>query len=165
LDAGPHRLVQADAMTVRVREGGRTVLVHALIAVGVNADGKREILGLDVTSPRTARGGRTAISLAHDRADTDGDYQGAKQCSENQESPAIGLIRVPLNPTLAYQRYFRPPPNTGGVESSAYSAWIEKPPDTEENVDAAGSDGKCALHRFTCAERNCLAMRVMKFIS
>jgi putative transposase len=56
LDAGPYRFVQADAMTVRVREGGRTVLVHALIATGVNADGKREILGLDVTSSEDGAG-------------------------------------------------------------------------------------------------------------
>jgi len=56
LDAGPYRFVQADAMTVRVREGGRTVLVHALIATGVNADGKREILGLDITSAEDGAG-------------------------------------------------------------------------------------------------------------
>jgi putative transposase len=56
LDGGPYRFVQADAMTVRVREGGRTVLVHALIATGVNADGKREILGLDVTSSEDGAG-------------------------------------------------------------------------------------------------------------
>jgi putative transposase len=56
LDASPYRFVQADAMTVRVREGGRTVLVHALIATGVNADGKREILGLDVTSSEDGAG-------------------------------------------------------------------------------------------------------------
>ncbi len=56
LDAGPYRFVQADAMTVRVREGGRTVLVHALVATGVNADGKREILGLDVTSSEDGAG-------------------------------------------------------------------------------------------------------------
>jgi transposase-like protein len=56
LDAGPYRLVQADAMTVRVREGGRTVLVHALVATGVNADGHREILGLEVTSSEDGAG-------------------------------------------------------------------------------------------------------------
>jgi transposase-like protein len=56
LDAGPYRLVQADVMTVRVREGGRTVLVHALLAAGVNADGKREILGRDVTSSEDGAG-------------------------------------------------------------------------------------------------------------
>ena len=56
LDAGPYRFVQADAMTVRVREGGRTVLVHALVATGVNASGHREILGLEVTSSEDGAG-------------------------------------------------------------------------------------------------------------
>ena len=56
LDAGPSRFVQADALTLRVREGGRTVLVHGLIATGVNADGKREILGFEVTSAEDGAG-------------------------------------------------------------------------------------------------------------
>jgi transposase-like protein len=42
--------VAADALTMKVREAGRVVNVHALIATGVNADGHREILGLDVTT-------------------------------------------------------------------------------------------------------------------
>ncbi len=50
LDASPDTLVWVDALTQRVREGGRTVLVHALVAVGVNNDGQREVLGLDVVS-------------------------------------------------------------------------------------------------------------------
>ncbi len=53
---GPYRFVQADALTLRVREGGRTVLVHGLIATGVNADGKREILGFEVTSAEDGAG-------------------------------------------------------------------------------------------------------------
>jgi putative transposase len=56
LDGGPYRFVQADALTLRVREGGRTVLVHGLIATGVNADGKREILGFDVASAEDGAG-------------------------------------------------------------------------------------------------------------
>jgi putative transposase len=56
LDAGPYRFVQGDALTLRVREGGRTVLVHGLIATGVNADGHREILGFDVTSAEDGAG-------------------------------------------------------------------------------------------------------------
>src|SRR5215467_3328076 len=56
LDAGPYRFVQAGALTLRVREGGRTVLVHGLIATGVNADGKREILGFEVTSAEDGAG-------------------------------------------------------------------------------------------------------------
>lgn len=48
LDAGPYAFVWADALTQKVRKGGRIINVHALIAVGVNADSHREILGLDV---------------------------------------------------------------------------------------------------------------------
>jgi putative transposase len=56
LDGGPYRFVQADALTIKVRGGGRTVIVHGLIATGVNADGKREILGFDVTSAEDGAG-------------------------------------------------------------------------------------------------------------
>jgi putative transposase len=56
LDAGPYTFVWIDALTQKVREGGRTVNVHALIATGVNADGKREILGIDVASSEDGAG-------------------------------------------------------------------------------------------------------------
>jgi putative transposase len=48
LDAGPYVFVWLDALVVKVREGGRVVNTAALVATGVNADGHREILGLDV---------------------------------------------------------------------------------------------------------------------
>jgi putative transposase len=56
LDAGPYTFVWIDAITQKVREGGRTVNVHALIATGVNGDGKREILGLDVATAEDGAG-------------------------------------------------------------------------------------------------------------
>jgi putative transposase len=56
LDAGPYTFVWIDALTQKVREGGRTVNVHALIATAVNADGKREILGIDVASSEDGAG-------------------------------------------------------------------------------------------------------------
>jgi putative transposase len=56
LDAGPYTFCWIDALTQKVREGGRTVNVHALIATGVNADGKREILGIDVASSEDGAG-------------------------------------------------------------------------------------------------------------
>jgi putative transposase len=56
LDAGPYTFVAADALVMKVREGGRVVNVHALIACGVNADGHREILGLQVTSGEDGAG-------------------------------------------------------------------------------------------------------------
>src|SRR5918993_377047 len=50
LDAGPYTFVAADALTMKVREGGRVVNVACLVGTGVNADGHREILGVEVCS-------------------------------------------------------------------------------------------------------------------
>jgi transposase-like protein len=56
LDAGPYPVVWVDALTQKVRENGRVVNVHALVAVGVNGDGTREILGIDVASAEDGAG-------------------------------------------------------------------------------------------------------------
>jgi transposase-like protein len=56
LDAGPYTFLAADALVLKVREGGRTVNVHALIATAVNAEGYREILGLQVSSAEDGAG-------------------------------------------------------------------------------------------------------------
>jgi putative transposase len=56
LDAGPYTSAAADALVLKVREAGRTVNVHALLATGVNAEGYREILGLPVTSAEDGAG-------------------------------------------------------------------------------------------------------------
>ena len=48
LDSEPYTYVWIDALTQRCREGGRVVNVCTAIATGVNADGNREILGMDV---------------------------------------------------------------------------------------------------------------------
>jgi putative transposase len=45
LDAGPYPYVWLDALTQRVREGGRVVNVAVVVATAVNAQGKREVLG------------------------------------------------------------------------------------------------------------------------
>src|SRR4051794_37201872 len=56
LDSGPYTFLWCDALTIKVREAGRTVNVHALIAVGVNGDGGREVLGLDVAATEDGAG-------------------------------------------------------------------------------------------------------------
>jgi putative transposase len=56
LDGGPYTFIAADALVLKVREGDRVVNVHALLATGVNADGDREILDLDVTSGEDGAG-------------------------------------------------------------------------------------------------------------
>jgi putative transposase len=52
-DAGPFTFVAADALTMKVREGGRVINAVVLVATGVNADGRREVLGLRVATSET----------------------------------------------------------------------------------------------------------------
>jgi putative transposase len=56
LDAEHYTFVWMDALTIKVREYGRVVNVHGLVAVGVNAAGQREVLGLDVASAEDGAG-------------------------------------------------------------------------------------------------------------
>jgi putative transposase len=81
LDQGPYTFLAADALTMKVREGGRVVLVHLLIATGVNGDGHREVLGVEVTSAEDGAGwlgffrdlvarGRSGVSLVTSDAHT-----------------------------------------------------------------------------------------------
>jgi len=56
LDEGPYTYVWLDAMFVKVREAGRIQSVAVVIATGVNADGHREVLGIDVTTTEDGAG-------------------------------------------------------------------------------------------------------------
>jgi putative transposase len=51
--AGPFTFVAADALTMKVREGGRVINAVVLLAVGVNGDGHREVLGMRVATSET----------------------------------------------------------------------------------------------------------------
>ncbi len=63
-EAGPSTFVAADALVLKVREAGRVVNVHALIAVGVNAEGYREILDVDGSTAEDGAGWLTFWALA-----------------------------------------------------------------------------------------------------
>src|SRR5437773_108610 len=60
LDGAPYAYVTFDALVVKCREGGRTVNGCVVHAVGVNRDGFRESLGLDVVTSEDG-----AARLAH----------------------------------------------------------------------------------------------------
>lgn len=61
LDDGSYTFVWLDAMTQRCREGGRVVNVVTVIASSVNADGHREILGIDVVTSEDGSGWTTFL--------------------------------------------------------------------------------------------------------
>lgn len=85
LDAGPYTYVWIDALSQRCREGGRVVNVATAIATGVNADGQREILGVDVFTAESGSSwtsfirGLVARGLSGVRQVISDDHLGLKQ--------------------------------------------------------------------------------------
>jgi putative transposase len=98
LDQGPYTFVAADALVLKVREGGRVVHVHALIATGVNADGHREILGLHVTSAEDGAGW-----LAFLRDLTARGLSGVRLVTSDAHAGVVAAIGATL-PGAAWQR-------------------------------------------------------------
>jgi transposase-like protein len=58
-DAGPFTFLAADALMIRVRENGRIVKVACMIATGVDADGHRQVLGVQTSTSETGAGWNT----------------------------------------------------------------------------------------------------------
>lgn len=70
LDQGPYTFVWLDAMTQRCRDGGRVVNVVTVIATGVNREGRREVLGVEVTTTEDKEGWKAFLRrLVEARAD------------------------------------------------------------------------------------------------
>ena len=97
-DAGPFTFVAADALVLKVREGGRVVPVHALVATGVNADGHREVLGVQVTSSEDGAGW-----LAFWRDLTARGLTGVKLVTSDAHAGLVSAIGATL-PGAAWQR-------------------------------------------------------------
>jgi transposase-like protein len=56
LDGGPYTYLWLDALTQKVREGGRIANVACVVATGVSSSGAREILGLDLHTSEDGAG-------------------------------------------------------------------------------------------------------------
>jgi putative transposase len=97
-ETGPFTFVAADALVLKVREGGRVVGVHALVATGVNADGHREILGVQVTSSEDGAGW-----LAFFRDLTARGLSGVKLVTSDAHRGLVSAIEATL-PGAAWQR-------------------------------------------------------------
>jgi putative transposase len=91
LDGAPYAYVTLDALVVKCREGGRTVNVCVVHAVGVNRDGFRESLGLDVV---TAEDG--AAWLAYLRSLVARGLAGVKLVSSDAHPGLVDAIAATL---------------------------------------------------------------------
>ncbi len=98
LDGAPYAYVTLDALVVKCREGGRTVNVCVVHAVGVNGDGFRESLGLDVV---TAEDG--AAWLAFMRGLVARGLSGVKLASSDAHPGLVDAIAATL-PGASWQR-------------------------------------------------------------
>jgi transposase-like protein len=97
-EAGPFTFVAADALVLKVREGGRVVPVHALVATGVDADGHRQILGIQVTTSEDGAGW-----LAFFRDLTARGLTGVKLVTSDAHAGLVAAIAATL-PGAAWQR-------------------------------------------------------------
>ena len=98
LDGGPYPYVTLDAFVVKCREGGRTVNVCVVHAVGVNRDGFRESLGLDVVTSEDG-----AAWLAFMRGLVARGLSGVKLVSSDAHPGLVDAIASTL-PGAAWQR-------------------------------------------------------------
>ncbi|MFP1155051.1 IS256 family transposase [Mycobacterium sherrisii] len=98
LDAGPYTFLAADALVLKVRETGRVVNVHALIATGVNAEGYREILGIDVTTAEDGAGWLTFL-----RSLTARGLSGVRLVTSDAHAGLVAAIGATL-PGASWQR-------------------------------------------------------------
>lgn len=85
LDGGPYVYLWIDAQTQRCRDGGRVVNVATVNAIGVNAEGRREVLGCDVITSEDGAGWTAflrdlvARGLSGVRLVVSDDHKGVKQ--------------------------------------------------------------------------------------
>ncbi len=91
LDQGPYTFLAADALTMKVREGGRVVNTRVLVATGVNADGHREILGLDVCSAESEAGWLTLFRGLNARG-----LSGVKLVTSDAHSGLVAAVAATL---------------------------------------------------------------------
>jgi putative transposase len=98
LDGAPYAYVTLDALVVKCREGGRTVNACVVHAVGVNRDGFRESLGLDVVTSEDG-----AAWLAYMRGLVARGLGGVKLVSSDAHPGLVDAIAATL-PGASWQR-------------------------------------------------------------
>ena len=98
LDGAPYAYVTLDALQVKCRQGGRTVNACVVHAVGVNKDGFRESLGLDVVTSEDGAGW-----LAYVRGLVARGLNGVKLVSSDAHPGLVDAIAATL-PGAAWQR-------------------------------------------------------------
>ena len=162
LDAGPYTFIAADALVLKVREGGRVVNVHTLLATGVNADGHREILGREVTSGEDGAGWLAFFRGLVARGLTGaGSPQEVEQSAEGpQERRSRTVLHTPRRPRQPH-RYRSESVladatrrDSAQVEEAVRLVPERHPGGGERLVPVAGDTRRAALHAVIGGEQD-----------
>jgi len=168
-DAGPFTFLAADALTMKVREDGRVVNAVVLVATGVNADGHREVLGVQVATGETKEawnvffadlvarglaGVRLVTSDAHAGlvAATAANLPGAawQRCRTHYAANLMSVCPKsswPAVKAMLHSVYDQPTPGDVHAQfDKLLDAVTDKLPDVAAHLDAARAD----LLAFTC---------------
>lgn len=98
LDVGPYAYLWLDALAIRVREAGRVVRVAVVVATAVNAEGRREIVGIDVFTEETGAAWTAFLRDLVSRG-----LSGVKLVVSDQHKGLVSAIEAVL-PGAAWQR-------------------------------------------------------------
>jgi transposase-like protein len=101
-ESGPFAFVAADALTMKVRENGRVINAVVLVATGVNADGHREVLGVQVATAETGPAWNTFFADLVARGLTSGP-DGVMLVTSDAHAGLVEAIAANL-PGAAWQR-------------------------------------------------------------
>ena len=161
--AGPFTFVAADALTMKVREGGRVINAVVLIATGVNADGHREVLGLRVATAETGPAWNeffadlVARGLGGVRLVTSDAHAGLveaiaanlpgaswQRCRTHYAANLMGICPKGLWPAvkaMLHSLYDQPDAAAVGAQFDRLLDYVaEKLPEVAEHLDAARAD-------------------------
>src|SRR5699024_176116 len=97
-EAGPFTFVTADALTIKVRENKQVVKASVLLATGVNGDGHREVLGMQVATSETKASWNTVFADLVARG-----LGGARLVTSDAHAGLVEAIAANL-PGAAWQR-------------------------------------------------------------
>ena len=146
-DAGPFTFVAADALTMKVREGGRVINAVVLIATGVNADGRREVLGLRVATSETGAAWNSffadlvARGLGGVRLVTSDAHQGLVEAIAANLMSVTPKTMWPAVKAMLHSVYDQPDADAVHAQFDRLLDYVDgKLPDAHEHLDTARAD-------------------------
>ncbi|MUK01587.1 IS256 family transposase [Vibrio cholerae] len=162
-EAGPFTFLAADALTMKVREGGRVINAVVLVATGVNADGRREVLGMRIATSETGAAWNTffadlvARGLTGVRLVTSDAHQGLveaigsnlpgaswQRCRTHYAANLMSVTPKSMWPAvkaMLHSVYDQPDAGSVHAQFDRLLDYVEeKLPDAHEHLDAARAD-------------------------